>query len=371
MSVSFQIHLTQYSRSFAQPYDLAVTVIPCSNLAIGSWRRIATSSINHDLIAYVSYEKRCMNWFIRSGGYGFKMELPFESITDVELTNAGPDSSAAAFALSRPPNFYLEDVSSTTSDGLRRTWKRCSDWTEGHQASQVLQHTLVGSSSELMHVVKNLPRKPHSAQQPSSQQSLLPLEIPVLEGAEHRASLYAVPERSHSRSWQNHGPFLRSAPRNDQSMNHPDPRALPPPHSAPAISSQHTSLSHRGSVSAGFEPRSHNSFHTTSHPVPSTAAFHHSPMAQSSNLPSNVAQLQYLYDNNHYCPDSQPDTVQPVLSAMGYTNPSSNSLQYRTPTNFYLTTSFNTGAELSQLEPRLTPEIPGGMYELSKHSRYI
>ncbi|KAI0048981.1 homeobox-domain-containing protein, partial [Auriscalpium vulgare] len=128
-----------------------VTIIPCSDLTIGTWRRIATSIAKHDLVAYVCDARRCLVWFIHSSGYGFKMEIPFDIIVDTEFTNAAPGMGLATFFLSQPPAFFLEDV---PADGTR-AWKRCADWTEGMQATKVLRHDLIGSAVQLAHVLRN------------------------------------------------------------------------------------------------------------------------------------------------------------------------------------------------------------------------
>ncbi|KAL5526857.1 PHO2 [Sanghuangporus sanghuang] len=139
--------------------DHPISIIPCTDLSIGSWRRIATGK--HDLVAYVCEAKRCLTWFIHSAGYGFKMEIPFEIITHTEFRNASPGEGLASFHLSQPPNFYLEHIASPRSagglgGGLVKMWKKCSDWTEGTQASQILRHDLVGSAVQLAHVLSDL-----------------------------------------------------------------------------------------------------------------------------------------------------------------------------------------------------------------------
>lgn len=134
-----------------------MTIIPCTDLSIGTWRRIATTVGKHDLVAYVCDTKRCITWFIHSAGYGFKMEIPFHTIVDTEFTNAAPGSGLASFILSQPPIFYLENVLSPRPDGSpTRHWKTCADWTEGHQATNVLRHDLIGSAVQLAHVLRNL-----------------------------------------------------------------------------------------------------------------------------------------------------------------------------------------------------------------------
>ncbi|KAH9972719.1 hypothetical protein BGW80DRAFT_1437428 [Lactifluus volemus] len=134
-----------------------VTIIPCTDLTIGTWRRIATQVSKHDLVAYVCGSRKCLIWFIHSAGYGFKMEIPFGTIVDTEFVNAAPGSGLASFFLARPPLFYLEDLVAPPTGGPPvRTWKRCADWTEGMQASKVLRHDLVGSAVQLAHVIRNL-----------------------------------------------------------------------------------------------------------------------------------------------------------------------------------------------------------------------
>ncbi|KAF9223562.1 hypothetical protein BS17DRAFT_148206 [Gyrodon lividus] len=139
--------------------DEPVTIIPCTNLSVGTWRRIATTVGRHDLVAYLCDAKRCLTWFIHSSGYGFKMEIPFDLIVDTEFTNAAPGSGLASFILSQPPTFYLESFSpphpGRGTEPIRH-WKKCADWTEGQQATKVLRHDLVGSAVQLAHVLRHL-----------------------------------------------------------------------------------------------------------------------------------------------------------------------------------------------------------------------
>lgn len=89
------------------------------------------------------------------------MEIPFETIAHTDFRNAGPGEGLATFTLSQPPLFYLEHITSPRSGGgygggLIKTWKKCSDWTEGTQASLVLRHDLIGSAVQLAHVLQDL-----------------------------------------------------------------------------------------------------------------------------------------------------------------------------------------------------------------------
>ncbi|KAF8556164.1 homeobox-domain-containing protein, partial [Imleria badia] len=139
--------------------DEPVTIIPCTDLSVGTWRRIATTSRKHDLVAYLSDTKRCLTWFIHSSGYGFKMEIPFDTIVNTEFTNAAPGSGLASFFLSQPPSFYLESFlplyPGRDTEQVRH-WKKCADWTEDQQATKVLRHNLVGSAVQLAHILRHL-----------------------------------------------------------------------------------------------------------------------------------------------------------------------------------------------------------------------
>lgn len=138
-------------------FELAVTFLPCTDLSIGTWRRIATTFSKNDLIAYVCEAKQSLAWFILSGGNGFKMEIPFDRIVGTEFTQASPGVAHVVFSLSEPPLFYLERPMAARLDGQTKLpWRQCSDWTEGAQATHILRHTLIGSAPQLSHLVQQL-----------------------------------------------------------------------------------------------------------------------------------------------------------------------------------------------------------------------
>ncbi|CAE6431853.1 unnamed protein product [Rhizoctonia solani] len=161
---------------------LAISIIPCTDLTVGSWHRIADRTGRHDLVAYISEHRASLTWFIHSGGHGFKMEIPISSVVDTEFTHTSqshPGHGIATFWLSEKPIFYMEDAANGN------TWQVCDDWTEGRQASQIFKHQLVGSSVQLSHAIRNFEARrqglarpmqipqppmlnvPHSAQQPN------------------------------------------------------------------------------------------------------------------------------------------------------------------------------------------------------------
>jgi hypothetical protein len=163
---------------------VAVTIIPCTDLSIGTWRRIATTVGKHDLVAYICDVKRCLTWFIHSAGYGFKMEIPFDIIVNTEFTNAAPGSGLASFLLSQPPTFFLEEIPSPPA---LRHWKRCADWTEGNQASKVLRHNLIGSAVQLAHVLRNLHAR-------STRSTDIPLQSPSYKAGAESPTTMEVPQ---------------------------------------------------------------------------------------------------------------------------------------------------------------------------------
>ncbi|GBE88456.1 hypothetical protein BKA93DRAFT_823261 [Sparassis latifolia] len=136
--------------------DEPVTIIPCTDLSIGTWRRVASTVSKHDLVGYVCQAKRCITWFIYSSGLGFKIEISFDIVVDTEFTNVSPGVALAALKLSQPPAFYLEhSASSGVNSSSVRYWKRCADWTEGMQATRVLRHEVIGSEMQLSHIIRN------------------------------------------------------------------------------------------------------------------------------------------------------------------------------------------------------------------------
>ncbi|KJA23018.1 hypothetical protein HYPSUDRAFT_612848 [Hypholoma sublateritium FD-334 SS-4] len=222
--------------------DEPVSIIPCTDLTVGNWRRISSPGDVHDLVAYVCDTKRCLNWFIHSGGYGFKMEIPFHTVTNTEYKMIGPHTGIASFVLSQPPVFYLENVGSPLSDDPPvRTWKRCSDWTEGHQASKVLRHTVLGSDAELVFLLRNLPANSGTSSIPLRANayradcvSTSPMELqpPPLAGLGGANTPYADSEmksRPGSADVRKRSPY--SLPDERYAAAHGD--LHPPPHSAP------------------------------------------------------------------------------------------------------------------------------------------
>ena len=136
----------------------AITIIPCAELSIGSWRRLASAVGKYDLVAYICHRRQRLAWFIYSSGCGFKMEIPFETVIDTKFVNSTPGMGQASFVLAQPPLFFMEVASQEiASDGLPvRIWKPSTDWTEKMQATKVFRHDLIGAAIQLAHVLRTI-----------------------------------------------------------------------------------------------------------------------------------------------------------------------------------------------------------------------
>jgi hypothetical protein len=127
--------------------------------------------------------KQCLTWFVVSGGSGFKMELSFASVLDAQFTSSSAGSGIAKITLTEPPMFYLEHtVSSTFSATEHRSWRRCSDWTEGAQATRVLQHELQGPAVHLARLVRTLLTNRSSRNISPVHQTVMEIPAPPLTG---------------------------------------------------------------------------------------------------------------------------------------------------------------------------------------------
>ncbi|KAG8940231.1 hypothetical protein FRC04_005476 [Tulasnella sp. 424] len=131
-----------------------ITIIQCTDLTIGTWHRIAARTGTHDLVAYTAEGSQVLTWYIYSEGYGFRMDLPFHSISRVDLSTTGypPGTALATITLTQAPNFFME---SNSEQG--RIWKKCTDWTEGQQASTMLRHEVIGSAAQLYQALSRFP----------------------------------------------------------------------------------------------------------------------------------------------------------------------------------------------------------------------
>ena len=132
-----------------------VTVFPCTDLTIGTWRRMA--SPHHDLIAYTCENKRSLSWFIRSAGRSFKMDILYDHILETRFANVSPGIGSATFLLDRPPTFFMENIADpNAAEEAARFWQLCGDWTEGMQGTTQLRHCLIGPAYQLSALVSSI-----------------------------------------------------------------------------------------------------------------------------------------------------------------------------------------------------------------------
>ncbi|KAF8339723.1 uncharacterized protein EI90DRAFT_2274470 [Cantharellus anzutake] len=142
--------------------DDPIFVVPCSDLSIGSFRRI--SAAHYDLLGYTCENRRTFSWYIYSAGTGFKMDIPYESISATEYADdAQPGQGRVALHLTQTPTFFRESASPSDSPSAPlRTWQPCDDWTEGRQATSCLRHEVVGAAALLEQVLSLMRVDPFS-----------------------------------------------------------------------------------------------------------------------------------------------------------------------------------------------------------------
>lgn len=146
----------------------ALITLPSSSLCIGDWRRIKP------LICLFSRRNQSFTWYLSSESVGFKLECPLTCVTKINFS--GPrDPSPHEFSegiretlgqltleLTRPPQFYMEVFRSSTkapemaNGSHKASWRQCTDFTEGHQATSTLRHIISGPFYQLRHAITQL-----------------------------------------------------------------------------------------------------------------------------------------------------------------------------------------------------------------------
>ncbi|EKM57881.1 uncharacterized protein PHACADRAFT_182311 [Phanerochaete carnosa HHB-10118-sp] len=179
--------------------DDPVIVIPCTQLSIGTWVRVAATdgdaSQRHDLLAYICDAQNRLTWFVHHRDeaveHAVRMDIALDSVVDATLAptspSASPISSVSSSAetsssnddqasrltllLAYSPLFFM---TVTPPDGGVPVWAPCGDWTEGLQASVVLRHELLGACAPLTYLWTRLRTGPARAPWGSPYQPTLP-----------------------------------------------------------------------------------------------------------------------------------------------------------------------------------------------------
>ncbi|KAG1238897.1 hypothetical protein G6F35_000370 [Rhizopus arrhizus] len=119
--------------------DLNIGFITATSLTIGSWHRMKINQ--QDLECCYVIMDRQFSWHIRDNEYHFKMTVSFDAISTIEFIVLEDNISAQInLQLIEPPVFFMENNNS---------WIQCSDFTEGMQASLVLNHIIRGLAIDL------------------------------------------------------------------------------------------------------------------------------------------------------------------------------------------------------------------------------
>jgi regulatory protein PHO2 len=229
-------------------------------------------------VAYKCDDKHSFTWFIHSSGHGFKMEIPFAWIETTEFAQSQTqaDQACAVFILSQPPNFFMEALD-TSGPSPAREWKKCSDWTEGMQASNVLRHELVGATVLLLHALRGLPGGPSPTPQliaphgfsrsPSNTLSGMQMQIP-------QPPMMAIPPTPASTS------FLSNPTMHHLQMTHGRKRSFSGPaafHNPLSQSDISSPLNDAHSQNAAVDPGTHSQSNFISPPQRPTSLDFYSP----------------------------------------------------------------------------------------------
>ncbi|KAJ3130575.1 hypothetical protein HK100_007966 [Physocladia obscura] len=139
------------------------TRIYVSELTIGTWRRVSTTST--DLMCHVWQQTGTLRWSILESGYTFCMDVILASVVDAAISphESHERMSWLVLDICNPPSF-LREVKTTGVNGASsnntggnggsvvhepQQFIPCSDFSENYQASTCTRHTIVGASEEV------------------------------------------------------------------------------------------------------------------------------------------------------------------------------------------------------------------------------
>jgi len=146
------VSLDRHSRCPCNVTLISIVIhhLSCRSLSVGSWRRVGQNTM--DLIVFYSPEKACMTYYINNDACGYKIEYPFAAIKNIYLENGDNEMGkpgGIVVELNRSPNFFMD---SSGTGGFFQ----CGDFTENHQASQIMIHHLGGNPKVLSGQLANL-----------------------------------------------------------------------------------------------------------------------------------------------------------------------------------------------------------------------
>jgi dynein light intermediate chain len=127
----------------SDPSEAQADHIPVKKLSIGSWNLLAKYD-EHVLLSFYWAERKLV-WEVLHLGVVRKMEVDFEDLSEVELTQGleelAPDK--LVITLHRPPRFFKENPPSTVAGGTTEVnYVYTTDFTNG-QASTESRHVLL------------------------------------------------------------------------------------------------------------------------------------------------------------------------------------------------------------------------------------
>ena len=125
------------SHELADPSEASADHLPVKKLTIGSWNLLAKYD-EHVLLSFYWAERKLV-WEVLHLGVVRKMEVDFEDLSEVELTQGleelAPDK--LVITLHRPPRFFKENPPSAVSAGAQEVnYVYTTDFTNGQASTE-------------------------------------------------------------------------------------------------------------------------------------------------------------------------------------------------------------------------------------------
>lgn len=138
--------------------------IPVNALRIGTWARFMslTPQNEWDLVCYCHPLERMMVWQVEDGGHKFRVELDFDQINQMRLSQVPLNATTTVGQLEVDVNqqqqtrFGMRQSDYQSGGSQSDDWVRCGDFSENKQASVETMHVLQGNYEALKHALLDI-----------------------------------------------------------------------------------------------------------------------------------------------------------------------------------------------------------------------
>ncbi|KAI8338634.1 hypothetical protein BC941DRAFT_423439 [Chlamydoabsidia padenii] len=131
--------------------------IPVNALRIGTWARFMslTPQNEWDLVCYCHPLERMMVWQVEDGGHKFRIELDFDQINQMRLTQVPLNATTTVGQLEVDVSLQ-QQIRFCMRQSSVDDWVRCGDFSENKQASIETMHVLQGNYDALKHALVDI-----------------------------------------------------------------------------------------------------------------------------------------------------------------------------------------------------------------------